>query len=468
MGIFVRWSLHKEGFMLEELIAIHQEVMATTPLTFKRYLYPKIHWDAAGLCLLGDRGVGKTTMLCQDLLERYQTPDRALYMSADNINVISRGLFNIAQYYYSHGGEALYIDEVHKYPNWSLEIKNILDTYKNRQVIFSASSLLDLNKSKGDLSRRVVYHRLLGLSFREFLFLSEKINLEVLSLQDILKHHVKIASGFKNIPILKHFQNYLRHGYYPFFLEGLEDYLAILQSATKLDLDLRESSRDSTIVNGSILEIWTHLRSLNPGALARSKFQLCGRLKYKVNNVIEKVLFEDVAVVYHLRQTTIPFLKRILWLVATSNGFIPNIDKMSKNLGLSREMVYNCLEYLSSSGLLNELFPSGGGNNLVRKPGKIYLNNANLLNAINGSLKLKTDSGIARETFFVNQVESTHKVSLHDKGDFIIDDQYVVEVGGKGKNAKQIKGEQEAYLAIDDSTIGFGKKIPLYLFGFLY
>lgn len=400
--------------MLDELITIHQEVMATTPLAFQRYLYSKINWKAKGLCVLGDRGVGKTTLLCQNLLERYKTPDRALYLSADNINVMSYGLLNIAQRFFSYGGEALYIDEVHKYPEWSIEIKNILDSYKGKQVIFSASSSLDLNRSKGDLSRRVVYHRLQGLSFREYLLLSENIKLPLLTFPEILTRHTVIASEFNAIPILKYFKEYLRHGYYPFFMEGLEDYLS------------------------------------------------------KVHNMIEKVLFEDIAVVYNLKQTTLPIMKRILWLVATSNVLVPNIDKISKNLGISREMVYNCLEHLSSSGLLNTILPFGKGNCLVRKPGKIYLNNVNLLNAINGSLKVEGDVGGIRETFFVNQVCSMHKVASHEKGDFIIDDKWVVEVGGKSKDDKQIKGETDAYLAVDDIKIGFGNKIPLYLFGLLY
>lgn len=400
--------------MLEELVVVHQEVMATTPNLFKRYLYSKINWNASAICILGDRGVGKTTLMCQDLLERYQTPDKALYLSADNINVISLGLLSIAKYFFSYGGEALYIDEVHKYPEWSTEIKNILDTYKSKQIIFSASSSLDLNRSKADLSRRVVYHRLQGLSLREYLLLSENIQLSEFTINELFKKHVAIASSFKSVPILKYFHDYLKHGYYPFFMEGVEDYLS------------------------------------------------------KVSNVIEKVLFEDLAVVYNLKQTTVPILKRILWLVATSNGLTPNIDKMSKNLGISRETIYNCLEYLSSSGLLNDLFASGKGNSLIRKPEKLYLNNSNLLNAINGSLKFESDMGGIRETFFVNQVGSMHKILLRAKGDFLIDDQFIVEVGGKGKNDKQIRGEQDAYLAIDDISIGFANKIPLYLFGLLY
>jgi uncharacterized protein len=400
--------------MLEDLIEMHQEVMKTTPMSIKRYCYPLINWKSNGICILGDRGTGKTTMICQYCLETYQTPDRGLYLSADHINVISYGLFNIAKSYFSEGGEALFIDEVHKYPEWSTEIKSILDVYKGRQIVFSASSSIDLNKSKADLSRRVVYHRLLGLSFREYLLLNVTQEFPILTFQEILDNHVKIASKFKSISILKHFKEYLRYGYYPFFLEGIEDYLS------------------------------------------------------KLNNVIEKVLFEDIAVIYNLKQTSLPVLKKLLWLVATSKGLVPNIDRISKDLRISREMVYNCLEYLKSSGLINDVYPTGKGMKLVRKPGKIYLNNTNLDHAIHGSLKLDAEVGGIRETFFVNQVGSKHKVDLHEKGDFLIDDQIIIEVGGKGKTTKQIRDIDHSYLAVDNIEIGFGKKIPLYLFGFLY
>lgn len=400
--------------MLEELFHIHHEVMEALPTTFNRYLYSSINWDARGICITGDRGVGKTTMLCQNLLQRYQTVERALYISADHINVISYGLFEIAKQYFMYGGEALYIDEIHKYPEWSTEIKNILDTYKKKQVLFSASSSLDLNRSKADLSRRVVYYKLLGLSFREYLLLAANIEVSSVNLTDLMKNHVAIASNYRSIPLLKYFREYLNGGYYPFFMEGQVDYLP------------------------------------------------------KVNNVIEKVLYEDITVVYNLRPTTLPILKKILWLVATSNGLMPNIDKMSKNLGVSREMVYNCLEYLGSSGLLNELMASSKGNALIRKPGKVYLNNTNLLAAINGSLKLETDVGGIRETFFVNQVSGFHKIALHDHADFVIDDHFVFEVGGKSKKTTQLQNEKNGFLAIDDTPIGFGNKIPLYLFGFLY
>lgn len=293
---------------------------------------------------------------------------------------------NIAKAYFLEGGQALLIDKVHKYPEWSTEIKNILDIYKGKQVIFSASSSIDLNNG----------------------------SFPVLSLQEILDNHVKIANQFASISILQYFKEYLHHGYYPFFLEGTEDYLS------------------------------------------------------KLNNVIEKVIFEDITVVYNLKQTTLPILKRLLWLIATSKGLVPNIDKISKNLRISREMVYNSLEYLKSSGLANDVYPSGKGMKLVRKPGKIYLNNTNLDYAISRSLKLNTEVGGIRETFFVNQVRSHHKVDLHDKGDYLIDDHTIIEVGGRGKTNAQIRDVDHSYLAVDNIKVGFGKKIPLYLFGFLY
>ena len=400
--------------MLEELFQIHNQVMSTTPTSLKRYCYSQINWEANGICILGDRGVGKTTLICQKCLERHQTPERGLYLSADHINILSLGLFNIAKQYFAEGGQALYIDEVHKYPNWSTEIKNILDTYKDRQVIFSASSSLDLTKSKADLSRRVVYHRLQGLSFREYLTFAQIMTLESFSLEQVLMDHVKIADQFKSLPILKHFKDYLRYGYYPFFLEDVDDYHS------------------------------------------------------KLNNVIEKVIFEDIAVVYNLKQTTLPVLKRLLWLIATSKGLVPNIDSISRDLGASREAIYNCLEYLKNSGLVNDIYPSGRGMKLIRKPGKVYLNNTNLSRAIHGKLRLESDVGGLRETFFVNQVGGLHKVDLHGRGDFLIDDKFVVEVGGKGKNFSQIQGIEEGYLAVDNIDIGFGQKIPLYLFGLLY
>ena len=400
--------------MLEDLIAIHTEVMKTTPLEVKRYIFDEIHWSASAICLLGHRGVGKTTVMCQYLLSHYPTPDRGLYLSADNTHVLSTGLFKIAQEYFKFGGEALFIDEVHKYPNWEMELKNIIDTYKKKQIVFSASSLLDLKKSKYDLSRRALYYDLKALSFREFLKFTNTLDLPPCSLEAILKDHVKLAHACTSIPILKHFRDYLRYGAFPFFLEGKEDYLS------------------------------------------------------RLSNVIEKVLYEDISVVYAIKQSTIPLLKKLLFLVATSPGFIPNIERLSSSLGVARSTVYNCLNYLHDAGLFSHVFPHAKGLHRIRKPGKIWMENTNLIYAINGALHFESDIGNIRETFFVNQLSALHQVHLHSQADFIIDGKTVIEVGGKSKDMKQISKHAHSYLALDNIEIGFGQKIPLYLFGLMY
>ena len=400
--------------MIELLSKFHSSVMETTPTTYSRYLYQEINWDARAICFMGGRGVGKTTLMCQFLLAKYQTVQRALYLSADNLNVLSYGLLNIAQDYFSLGGEALFIDEVHKYPDWSIEIKNILDIYKDKQVVFSASSSLDLSKSKADLSRRVVYHELKGLSFREYLLLNAIIELPAMSLTELLNNHVAIAEQLIPLTILKHFKSYLEIGYYPFHLENRVDFLS------------------------------------------------------KLNNAIEKVITEDIAAVYNLKQSTLPILKKILHLVASSEGLVPNIDKISRNLGVSREIIYHSFEYLGNAGLVSTVWPRGKGLKAVRKPGKVFMDNTNLLYAINASLNIPNLIGNVRESFFVNQLIGKHSIWLHNQADFVIDDGIVFEIGGKNKGFEQLGDEPQAYLALDDLEIGCGNKIPLYMFGLLY
>lgn len=392
---------------------VHQRIMESTPRSIKRYLDADIHWQAQAICVLGGRGVGKTTLLCQHILERYQGVNECLYISADYVPVIAQGLLAIAKAYFKYGGKALVVDEVHKYPGWEQEVKNIIDIFKDKQIIISGSSALDLKLSKYDLSRRVVYYHLHGLSFREYLGF-KSINVPVVSLETVLENPMQCLESFQGVQPLQHFDQYLRTGYFPFFMEGEQDYL------------------------------------------------------HKINNIIEKVIAEDIATTYGLKQETLVVLKKLLWLVASSKVMTPNIDKISKNLGASRQVIYDGLDYLHRAGLINAIYPKATGMKLVRKPHKVLLENTNVLQALTQTLGIDREFGGIRETFFVNQVACKHHVQLAEKADFMVDNHYAIEVGGPAKKSTQIQGVSNAYIASDMTTVSVGKKIPLFLFGCLY
>jgi uncharacterized protein len=401
--------------MLQELYSIHHQVVRSMSFERRRYLYDLINWDNQCICIRGARGVGKTALLIQHQKNDYASVEQCLYLSGDNILVVASGLYQTIRDYFARGGETVIVDEIHKYPNWAQELKNCVDTYRDRRLLVSGSSSLDLTRASYDLSRRVVYYDLPGLSFREYLAFRHGIELPVLTLREILEDHVDIAAAISGeFPVLRRFDEYLAGGYYPYFLEGEEEY------------------------------------------------------PQKVMNSIEKVLFEDIAVTFNLTQAKLPTLKRILWLVATSNPFVPNIAGMSRDLGISKEYVYNYLEFLERAGLITTLRAKTGAP-VARKPGKIYFENTNLLFALNGSLHKESLVGSSRETFFANQLGNAgHGVSLHAAVDFLVDERYAFEIGGRSKRKKQARGLAESYRALAGIDIGAGERIPLYLFGFLY
>jgi predicted AAA+ superfamily ATPase len=401
--------------MLEELFYIHNRIVKNVPLEFQRHLYDRIDWHSPAICITGARGVGKTTLLIQHYHEKYGDVEKCLYILADNIEVSANGLFNTAKEYFKYGGLALIIDEIHKYPEWQKELKNILDTFKDKKIFVSGSSSLGLKSTKADLSRRLASYDLGGLSFREYLELKGDLVMAPVSLEELLKEHVSLAQRItRKVTILRSFKQYLTSGYYPFFMESESAYLS------------------------------------------------------KILNIIEKVLYEDVVIDGKVKASNVPVLKKILWLLATSSSFTVNINKMSRDLAISREYVYEYINYLEAAGLIHCLRPAGKGYALVRKPQKMFLRNPNLLIAINSHLRSESEQGSVREAFFVDQLLTITGVSSDDRGDFLVAEKYVVEVGGPGKSFRQVRGLKDSFLAVDGIEIGQGNRIPLYMFGFLY
>lgn len=401
--------------MIEELFEIQLEMTAAVNLSFKRYLYEKIDWNTRLFAVVGARGVGKTTLLLQHYKENYSSPEECLYVSADNILVSSIGLLKIATEFFRSGGKLFIIDEVHKYPNWSGEIKNIYDSFPNGRIAITGSSSLGILSKGSDLSRRMMIYQIKGLSFREYLALEAEIKLPAYSVGDILDRHVTIAASIKEkTKALKHFKNYLKHGYYPFYLENREQY---------------------------------HI---------------------KLNNVVEKVISEDIPTLFGVKTSSIPLLRKLIYLVATSQPFIPNIERIGSQIGISKEYVYNFLEYLDKAGIFACVYPAEKGLKLVRKPQKIYLENPNLFHAILGKTGFRSEIGAIRESFFVNQMKVVQTVLASDSADFVVNGSFLFEVGGENKGYKQIAGKKNSFIVSDEIEIGSGNKIPLWMIGLLY
>jgi predicted AAA+ superfamily ATPase len=310
------------------------------------------------------------------------------------------------------GGTYLFLDEVHKYPNWSQELKNAYDDYSGLKIVFTGSSLLEILNSRADLSRRAVVYEMQGLSFREYLNMSLAEKFPAFSLQDILAYQRDISTEIlQKIKPLQYFNSYLERGYYPFSFEMKELYYNQLEEVINLILE------------------------------------------------IELPLLRSVDIAY------IPRLKRLLLAIAESAPFTPNIQKLSEHIGINRATLTAYLYYLQESHLTKHLCRNSIGMNKLQKPEKIFLENTNLSCLLASN---DTNVGNMRETFFFNQVAYRYQVEYPEKGDFLVDKKYTFEIGGKSKNSKQIYSLKDAYIAADNIEYGYDNKIPLWLFGMLY
>lgn len=386
----------------------------------KRYLFQRIDWNLRCIGILGARGTGKTTIMLQRLKEAYGFSDKALYLSADNPHFQAFNLLEFAREFRQQGGETLFLDEVHKYPDWSVHVKAIYDSLPDLKIVFSGSSLLQIGRQKADVSRRAVIYHLHGLSFREYLDFSEERVFQSFSLAELIADHRSLAASIAGgSTILKSFRNYLKIGYYPFFLEEPDVYI------------------------------------------------------FKLREVVNHIIEVDLPLIHFVDARQIAKIKKLIYLLATSLPFVPNMAKLAQATDISRPTLYNYLEHLQDARLLNLIHAQGRGYSKLAKPEKIYLENSNLMYAVSNRVHI----GTLREIFFANQIKNAlnlqpafleDSIELSRKGDFLVRGELVFEVGGRNKTAGQIAGMENAYIAADDIENGYGPKIPLWLFGFLY
>jgi uncharacterized protein len=397
---------------MSSIYSHHQKLITELKSEFRRDLIDQIDWNEKMLALKGSRGVGKTTLLLQHIKETFKTDAQALYISMDSIYLAGSSIYDIADYHAKHGGTHLFVDEIHKYANWSIELKNIYDNISTLKVVFSSSSILQIYKGYADLSRRVVDYHLHGLSLREFIQIETKSILPKYTFAEIITNHAAITKHLhQTCRPLTFYKNYLQHGYFPFYLQGKKAYYQKLQNILNITLEV--------------------------------DLPYC--LDINIHNVSK--------------------LKRLISIIASALPFQPNITKLAESLEITRATVTQYLYYLEQAEIINLLNVFTKTYTKLTKPEKIFLQNTNLAYAIQTSA---VNIGTSRELFFFNQLKSTEKVHFAAKGDFLINEKYTFEIGGPTKSFQQIADVADSFLAVDETELGTGNKIPLWLFGFLY
>ena len=396
---------------IRPIVAFYHSKLAKATLDFKRYLYHKINWDARVIGIKGERGVGKTTMLLQRIKEKYSNPDDTFYISLDHFCFRTHELQDLVEFMYRRGITEFYIDEVHKYKDWSIILKNLVDEHDDLRIVYTGSSLLEIDNAKVDMSRRQTPYTLKGMSFREYMEYEGIMKMNAVPLEELLNNHVSIAMDISaNTKILVAFESYLRTGVYPFYKDAGQDFLV--------------------------------------------------RLKEVVDTVIES----DLPAVEKITFDTIEKCKKLLMIIAENVPLQPNVDRLAASLGTTRDTLLKLLYKLDKAEILELLTVELKSYKKLVNPEKIYLGNTNLMYA----LSPKIEVGTLRETFFIDQFASVGTVQMPTKGDFLVNDKYLFEVGGEGKSFEQIADIPNSYLAIDGIETGYGARVPLWLFGLLY
>jgi len=396
---------------MEKLFEKSYQKLMRVPMQFKRYLSEQIEWNSQLIGIKGARGAGKTTLILQYAKQYLPSNNQTLYVSLDDLHFTENTLVDLADKFAMQGGKYLLLDEVHRYANWSQELKNIYDDRPELKVIFTGSSMIHINQAKGDLSRRAVMYELAGLSFREYLNYSLGYNFSPISFDELISNHTQIAIDLiKEIRPLAHFKNYLAYGFYPYFKED---------------------------------------RKLYPQKLAET---------------ISLALNIDLPSSYDISYGSIEKIRLLLHIIAASVPFKPNISKLSERIGVSRNSLIQFIRHLEDLRIIKGLYADTKGIGILQKPEKIYLYHPNLQYALANE---SWNTGTMRESFFINQLGMLAPLQYSKDGDFVFKE-YTFEIGGKKKTNKQVKHLENSFVAADDAEIGHQHKIPLWLFGFLY
>jgi len=392
---------------MQSLFTTHKMLIGRTDTRFVRYLHCQISWDSRLVAILGARGVGKTTMILQHI-KLYDNQDESLYVSADDFYFTRHRLFDLALSFYQQGGKRLYIDEIHKYKGWSVEVKNIYDQIPDLQVVYTGSSILELEKGGADLSRRKLEYKLHGLSFREFLNISQGWSLPACTLDEILRGNVLFPLD-KARP-LQLFRQYLREGYYPFFVES--DY------------------------------------------------------SMRLNGVLKQIVEADIPQFADMEVASAKKLKTLMYVLAQSTPFKPNYTHLERDLDIRRNTLPQYMAYLEKAGIINVLRTKASGVKMLEKIEKIYLNNPNIAYALS---EQDPNIGNVRECVFLAWMQVSHVITASDVSDFEVSG-YTFEVGGRKKGNRQIESvpEGKGFVVKDDIEYAYQNQIPLWMFGFLY
>ena len=400
-----------EKLDLQPLINNYHRKIAKISLHFKRYLYSQINWNARIISIKGARGVGKTTLLLQHILENYEDLDQTLYASLDDLWFANQSLIDLVDWADQHGIRRLYLDEVHRYAKWSDTLKNIYDNYPDMSIIYTSSSLLIMDNAKVDLSRRQTTYTLHGLSFREYLAFENILQVPPIPIDDLLHNHVHHAMQIvSEIKIASFFETYLHHGYYPFYREVGDDFHARLRETVAVVID------------------------------------------------------NDLPAVENMTFETIQKVKKLVMIISESVPFEPNMSELWSQLSTNNDLGLRMLYALDKAQLLSLLTSKAKNYKFLYKPDKIFLGNTNLMHVLCPTV----NKGNERETFFNSQLRVAHDVKFPQRGDFLVDDQYLFEVGGRKKSFEQIADVANSFLAVDDTEVGHGNRIPLWMFGLTY